>query len=69
MSYNSELLYKVAKLYYTDDLKQESIGRRLNISKYKVSRVFKRAKDKGLVRIEVIRPGHEPKNGIHDPLV
>jgi len=61
MPYNLDLLYKVAKLYYTEDLKQESIGRRLNISKYKVSRVLKRAKDKGLIRIEVIRPNYEPK--------
>jgi len=59
MPYNIELLYKVAKLYYVEDLKQESIGRRLNISKYKVSRVLKKAKDKGLIRIEVLKPNHE----------
>lgn len=58
MSYNLDLLYEVAKLYYIEDLKQECIGRRLKISKYKVSRVLKRAKDKGLVRINVIQPGY-----------
>jgi DNA-binding transcriptional regulator LsrR (DeoR family) len=57
MPYNQELLHKVAKLYYIEDLKQESIARRLKISRYKVSRVLKRAKDKGMVRIEVMGPG------------
>ncbi len=57
MPYNQELLHKVAKLYYIEDLKQESIARRLKISRYKVSRVLKKAKDEGMVRIEVVGPG------------
>jgi DNA-binding transcriptional regulator LsrR (DeoR family) len=57
MSYNLELLQKVARLYYIEDLKQESIARRLKISRYKVSRVLKKAKDKGMVKIEVSGPG------------
>ncbi len=56
MSYSKELIYKVANLYYIEDLKQESIGRRLKISKYKVSRVLKRAKDNGLIKIQVEEP-------------
>ena len=64
MSYNLELLHKVAQLYYIEDLKQESIARRLKISRYKVSRVLKRAKDKGMVRIEVIGPGYIDENRI-----
>jgi DNA-binding transcriptional regulator LsrR (DeoR family) len=64
MSYNLELLHKVAQLYYIEDLKQESIARRLKISRYKVSRVLKRAKDKGMVRIEVIGPGYKDENRI-----
>ena len=62
MPYNLELLYKVAKLYYIEDLKQESIGRRLKISKYKVNRVLKKAREKGLVKIEVVRPNCKHKN-------
>jgi len=58
MSYNLKLLYKVSKLYYIEDLKQESIGRRLKISKYTVSRILKRARNKGLVKIQVIRPDY-----------
>ena len=56
MSYNLELQHRIAKLYYIEDLKQESIARRLNISRYKVSRVLKKAKDNGLVRIQILEP-------------
>ena len=58
MSYNIELLYEVAKLYYIDELKQESIGRRLKISKYKVSRILKKAKDEGIIKIQVYKPDY-----------
>ena len=64
MPYNQELLHKVAKLYYIEDLKQESIARRLKISRYKVSRVLKRAKDKGMIRIEVVGPGFTGENRV-----
>lgn len=62
MSYSKELIYKVANLYYIEDLKQESIGRRLEISKYKVSRVLKRARDNGLVKIQIEKPDYNNKD-------
>lgn len=55
-------MYRVAKLYYMDELKQESVARRLNISKYKVSRVLKKAKEEGVVKIQVIKPIYSNKN-------
>ncbi len=58
MSYNTELIHRVAKLYYIEDLKQESVGRRLNISKYMVSRILKRAKKVGIVQIKIIKPNN-----------
>ena len=45
MSYDLSLLIKVAVLYYRYDLKQETIARRLKISKYKVNRVLKRTRE------------------------
>ncbi len=51
----TELMYRIAELYYMDELKQESIARRLNISKYKVSRMLKKAKEKGVIQIKIIR--------------
>ncbi len=49
-------MFRVAKLYYVDEFKQEKIARKLNISKYKVSRVLKKAKEEGVVKIEVVDP-------------
>jgi deoxyribonucleoside regulator len=56
MSYKKELLYEVANLYYAEDLKQDSIARRLNISSYKVSRVLRSARDVEIVKIQVENP-------------
>jgi deoxyribonucleoside regulator len=58
VSYSLELLHKVARLYYEENLKQESIGRKLQISRYKVCRVLQKAKDRGLVKIKVIDPNN-----------
>ena len=59
MSYKTDLIYRVAKLYYMDEFIQEKIARRLNISKYKVSRILRKAKEEGIVQIKIIKP----KNG------
>ena len=55
MSYETGLMVEVAKLYYKDNLTQESVGRRLNISKYKVNRVLKKALADGIVQIYLVR--------------
>lgn len=55
MAYDLDLMYDVAYLYYMNNLKQESIARKLSISKYKVSRVLKRAVEEGIVKIKIIR--------------
>ena len=64
MSYDLQLVYDIANLYYKDNLKQESIARRLKISKYKVCRVLKRALDKGMVQIKIVKPEIEYTNKI-----
>ena len=61
MAYGLKLMYDVASLYYEDNLKQESVARRLNISKYKVSRVLKRAVEEGIVQIRIIEIGDKTK--------
>ena len=58
MSYEQNLMIKIAKLYYKENLKQERIARQLDISKYKVNRILKRALSEGLIQITII----EPKN-------
>lgn len=41
MSFDIKLMNEIAELYYKDKLTQESVARRLNISKYKVNRLLK----------------------------
>ena len=56
MTYKKDLKFRVAELYYINELKQETIARRLNISKYKVCRLLKKAKEEGMVKILIINP-------------
>ena len=54
------LMTKIARLYYEFDLNQMEIARRLRLSQATVSRLFKRAKAEGIIRISV----HVP-NGVN----
>lgn len=47
------LLFTVARLHYEKDLSQREIATQLKISTATVSRLIKRARDEGIVRIEV----------------
>ena len=57
----TDLMFKVARLYYIDEFIQERIARRLNISKYKVNRILKKAKKEGIVQIKIIKPTNTEK--------
>ena len=50
------LLFKIAKAYYEDDLTQEQIGKRFGLSRVKVSRMLQRAREDRIVQITVIPP-------------
>ena len=50
------LLARVARLYYTDGLRQPEIASRLDLSQARVSRLLKRAEAEGIVRITVTSP-------------
>ena len=56
MGYTDELLYKVAKMHYIDDLTQADISKQLNLSKPKVSRLISRAKEEGIISISINCP-------------
>lgn len=56
-----KLMVKIARLYYESDLTQSEIGRRLGISRQKVQRYLKRARETEVVRIWI-----EPLLGIYD---
>jgi DNA-binding transcriptional regulator LsrR (DeoR family) len=51
-----KLLYKIAKSYYEDGLTQEQIGKRLGLSRIKVSRLLQKAREDKVVQITVFPP-------------
>jgi DNA-binding transcriptional regulator LsrR (DeoR family) len=65
MARNDEirLMTKVARMYYSQSIRQAEITERLNIHQSTVSRLLKRAQQAGIVRISVTVP-----NGIHADL-
>jgi DNA-binding transcriptional regulator LsrR (DeoR family) len=50
---NRRLLYKISQAYYEDGLTQKQIGKRLGLSRIKVSRLLQRARDLKVVQIKL----------------
>ncbi|MEN3202943.1 MAG: sugar-binding transcriptional regulator [Atribacterota bacterium] len=55
------LMTEVAKLYYYEDLTQDQIGEVLGLSRQKVSRLLRRAKEEGLVQIRILEDQENTK--------
>ena len=53
---NDYLLYLVAKLYYEQELTQQEIGEQLGLSRFKIQRLLTKAREQGVVRIELVPP-------------
>lgn len=65
--YNDEQLILAARLYFLDGLPQAQIGKLVNVSQSKVSRMLALARERGLVRITV--PEYDPRDrGLEDEL-
>ncbi len=52
----TRLLVKVAQMYHVQGLNQDQIGRQLGVSRSKVSRMLKEARERGLVEITIHYP-------------
>jgi DNA-binding transcriptional regulator LsrR (DeoR family) len=50
------VMTRVARMYYERDMSQSAIAEQLGLSQATVSRLFKRAKDEGIIRITVSVP-------------
>jgi DNA-binding transcriptional regulator LsrR (DeoR family) len=50
-----DLMTEVAMLYYLDNITQEAIAKRFDLSRVKVSRLLKRARDEGVVEVRVLQ--------------
>jgi deoxyribonucleoside regulator len=59
-SYTDEQLILAARLYFIDGLPQAQIGKLVNVSQSKVSRMLALARERGLVRISV--PEYDSRN-------
>lgn len=53
---DKNLLFKIAKAYYEDNLTQGEIGNRFGLSRIKVSRLLQQARDERVVQITIIPP-------------
>lgn len=53
---NLDLMVQVAEKYYIDQLTQAQIAEMYNISRSTISRLLSRARDEGIVRIQIVRP-------------
>lgn len=53
VSQDNELLTEIAVAYYQDEITQEEIAKKFGISRIKVGRLLKRAKEAGIVEINV----------------
>ncbi|MEA4895226.1 MAG: sugar-binding domain-containing protein [Oscillospiraceae bacterium] len=53
MSYDEQILYKVAQMYYIDNLTQAEISGTLKLSRPKVSRLLTKAREDGVVQISL----------------
>ncbi|GIK75505.1 MAG: glucitol operon activator [Chloroflexota bacterium] len=53
---NLDLLVQVAEKYYVDQLTQAQIAEMYDISRSTISRLLSRARDEGIVRIQIVRP-------------
>src|SRR5271157_452493 len=53
-------LVEVAHFYYEENLSQQEIADRLNVSRSLIALYIKKARDQGIVRIEIV----DPKNNL-----
>lgn len=54
--YDNALVYRVARHYYIDNLSQQEIAQQAGLSRSKVSRLLERARELGIVTVEVRVP-------------
>ncbi len=58
MTSTADLLsVRAAELYYEENRTQDEIGSLLGLTRWKVGRLLTRARDLGIVRIEIVHPG------------
>ncbi len=60
--YDMQLMVQVAKMYYSEGLKQDSIAYKLGISRSSISLILSQAKEMGLIEIHI----KDPRKNVQD---
>ena len=50
------LAVRAAELYYDENKTQDEIGSLLNLTRWKVGRLLSEARERGIVRFEIVHP-------------
>ena len=53
---NELLAVRAAELYYEENKTQDEIGAILRVTRWKVGRLLQQARDRGIIRIEIVHP-------------
>ncbi|MBE0478914.1 sugar-binding transcriptional regulator [Candidatus Aerophobetes bacterium] len=53
-----DLLSRISWMYYKQNMTQSQIGKKLNLSRVKVLQLLKKAREEGIVRINIVAPLH-----------
>ncbi len=64
-----ELLVRVAHLYYDEELTQQAIAKKLNMSRSLVSKLLAKAKEKGIVKITISDEVNRPHQSLETQLM
>jgi DNA-binding transcriptional regulator LsrR (DeoR family) len=57
--YEQQMMIKVCKLYYQQQLTKTEIADKLHISRFKVARLIDKAKKEGIIRIQIVSPAKD----------
>lgn len=52
-TYDNKLLIRIAEMYYIENLNQSQISKKLNIHRTTISRLLKKTRDEGIVKISI----------------
>ena len=65
--YKTDLIVKIAKMYYEHDLSQQAISERLGLSRPYISKLLIEGKKRGIIEIRIFDP-HEAETSIESEL-
>ncbi len=57
--YEQQLMIKICKMYYQQQLSKTDIAGKLHISRFKVARLIDKAKKEGIIRIQIVSPSQD----------